>query len=114
MSGAVYCTHAGLPGDLYIWVLFWLEISWRKGLFKGCFCILSPSIVIGLENEFVHSPGLIGIKYKYMEWHTALAVTLTGSINICRGNRIRRNCAFVQLCASIDMYMSVQVCICLL
>lgn len=65
--------------------------------------MLSPSRVIGLENEFVHSPGLIGIKHKYMEWCTALAVRLTGSINVCRGNPIRKMCVFLRVCASIDM-----------
>lgn len=39
----------------------------EKMLFKGYLCILSASRVIGLENEFVHSPALTGIKHKYTE-----------------------------------------------
>lgn len=104
----------GLPSGLDVWALFWfvLFFNGEKRCPKGCLCILSPSKLIGLENELVHRPGLIGIKHKYMEWSTALAVGLTVSINVCEGNRIRKMCVFVQVCASTDIKMSRQVCLC--
>lgn len=63
----------------------------KNVLFNGCCCILSSSRLIGLENSLAHSPGLIGIKHKHMEWRRALAAGLTAAINVCKCNHIRKN-----------------------
>lgn len=68
-------------------------------LFNGCCCILSSSRLIGLENSLAHSPGLIGIKHKHMEWRRALAAGLTAAINVCKCNHIRKTRVFLPVCS---------------
>lgn len=70
MSAAV---RIGLPRFVFYFspcfgFVFFFFNGGKNVLFKGCSCILSPSKLIGLENVLAHSPGLIGIKHKHMEW----------------------------------------------
>lgn len=109
MSAAVYSNHAAMwPSLAGFGFILERDFMEERVVQRLLLCFIS-SLSNWFRKWVCPQPRLIGIKQKYMEWCSALAVRLTGSINVCRGNRIRKMCVLERVCASTDMQMCMHV-----